>query len=105
MATIEQRVTALEQSHDGVLEVLRAQSEALVRLDDKIDRLDKRMARGFESLDDKMARGFESLDDKMDRGFESLDDKMDRGFEAVLRRLDDLEGGSGPTQDQLDGRG
>ena len=65
---IESRLTKLETTQENI-------NLTLVRMERKIDDLDKKMDAKFEVLDKKIDTKFELLDKKIDNKFELLDSK------------------------------
>lgn len=76
----ETRLTRVET----VIENINA---SLIRLESKIDNLDKKFESKFDYLDKKIDSKFDYLDKKIDSKFEFLDKKIDFGFEKLNSRI------------------
>ena len=86
MASVVERVTNLEARFDAIASDLTQVREAVVRLDDKVERRFEAVDRKFEAVD----RKFEAVDRKfeaVDQRFETLEHKMDAGFTEVRSDL------------------
>ncbi len=84
MVTIEQRVTQLERTGDGTLEVLKAQGEALARLDAKIDIRFDALANDISTVREDVAR-LDAKTDALAGDLARLDAKTDALAEDLAR--------------------
>ena len=76
MVTVDERVAFLEGRVNEQSQMINGIREAIVSLEQRMDRRFEGMDRRFESLDQRL----NVLDQKMDTGFAALDQKMDHRF-------------------------
>ena len=95
MATVDERVAFLEGRVNEQSQMINGIRDALVSLEQRMDRRFEGIDRRFESLeqrlnalDQKMDAGLAATNQKMDAGFAAVNQKMDAGLTAMNQRMD-----------------
>jgi len=72
----ETRIALLEQSNLNINETLKDIKQGLIRLENKIDSLDKKMESKIDSLDKRIDIKINSVDQKLDIGFDKINSRI-----------------------------
>ena len=83
MATVDERVAFLEGRVNEQSQMINGIREAIVSLEQRMDRRFEGIDRRFDSMDLRFVgieQRLNALDQKMDAGFAALDHKMDHRF-------------------------
>ena len=95
MATVDERVAFLEGRVNEQSQMINGIRDALVSLEQRMDRRFEGIDRRFESLeqrlnalDQKMDAGFAAMNQRMDTALAAMNQKMDAGFAALDHKMD-----------------
>ena len=99
MATVDERVAFLEGRVNEQSLMINGIREALVSLEQRMDRrfesieqrlnaLDQKVDAGFAAMNLRMDTALATLDQKIDAGLAAVNQKMDAGFAALDRKID-----------------
>ena len=83
MASVDERVAFLEGRVNEQSQMINGIRDALVSLEQRIDRRFEGIDRRFESLEQRLS----ALDKKMDAGLAAMNQRMDAGFAAQDHRF------------------
>ena len=80
MAMVDERVAFLEGRVNEQSQMINGIRDALVSLEQRMDRRFESLEQRVNALDQKMDAGLAAMNQKMDAGFAALDHKMDHRF-------------------------
>ena len=88
MATLEERIAFLEGRVDEHSQMLTGIREAIVNLEQRMDRRFETIELRLTALDQKLDHGVAALDQKLDQRIVALDQKLDQRVAALDQKLD-----------------
>ena len=88
MATVDERVAFLEGRVNEQSQMINGIREAIVSLEERMDRRFESIEQRLNTLDRKIDVGLAAVNQKIDAGLAALDQKMDAGFAALDRKID-----------------
>ena len=91
MATVDERVAFLDGRVNEQGQMINGIRDALVSLEQRMDRRFEGIDRRFDSMDLRFVgieQRLNALDQKMDVGLATVNQKMDVGLAAVIQRMD-----------------
>ena len=88
MAMVDERVAFLEGRVNEQSQMIDGIRDALVSLEQRMDRRFEGIEQRVNALDQKMDAGLAATNQKMDAGFAAVNQKMDAGLTAMNQRMD-----------------
>ena len=87
MATVDERVAFLEGRVNEQSQMINGIRDALVSLEQRMDRRFESLEQRLNALDQKMDAGFAAMNQKIDAGLAATNQRMDAGFAAQDHRF------------------
>ena len=88
MATVDERVAFLEGRMNEQSQMINGIREAILSLEQRMDRRFESIEARLNALDQKIDVGLAAVRQRMDAGFAELHQKIDIGLAAVHQRMD-----------------
>ena len=88
MATVDERVAFLEGRVNEQSQMINGIRDALVSLEQRMDRRFEGIEQRLTALDQKMDAGFAATNQRMDAGFAAMNQRMDAALAATNERMD-----------------
>ena len=88
MATVDERVAFLEGRVNEQSQMINGIREAMVSLEQRMDRRFESLEQRLTALDQKMDAGLTAVNQKIDAGLAAVNQKIDAGFAALDHKME-----------------